>query len=167
MINAAIAAAACCVAVGLTAAYGTASTATVSGGQVLNAPTDSTLTSRIADAAQRFGLTVVEEKISHSRGTAVDVTFTAPDNLKPTWTMLDLDAAITGNATELDEVRIQIQTESGTPLLTSAAAYRAGYGSLWFAPGQDVRFGAGHQGKVDPSALAPADQVPSAPPSAR
>lgn len=141
--------------------------ANVAGGQVFDAPTDSALAHRVVEAAQKFGLTVVTEQISHPRGTALDVTFSAPDTLKPTWTMMDLDAALTGSPMELEGSLIQIQTESGKPLLASAAAYRAGYGSLWFAPGQDVRFGAGHQAKVDPSALAPADQVPAAPPSAR
>lgn len=38
----------------------------------------------------------------------------------------------------------QFTAEDGTPLLQASAAYRTGTGSLWFAPGQDTRFGALH-----------------------
>lgn len=36
--------------------------------------------------------------------------------------------------------------DTGAPLIQSAVSYRTGLGALWFAPEQDVRFGAVHGG---------------------
>ncbi|BBH15780.1 hypothetical protein Back2_00670 [Nocardioides baekrokdamisoli] len=124
--------------------------ANVAAGQVLPSPSDSALTTRASDVAAKFGLTVQSVTLTHPLGTALDVTFTVPDGLSPTWTMDDLRTALAGAPIQLDGVLITLVSPTGTPLLVSGATYRAGFGGLWFATGQDVRFGAGHGSQYNP-----------------
>lgn len=55
-------------------------------------------------------------------------------------------AALVGATPDVEGVLIQLDNPAGKPLLISGVAYRTGEGGLWFAPGQDERFGALHGG---------------------
>lgn len=120
----------------------------VVGGQRFGSPADDRITARIDAAAEKFNLRVKRVVLLHPVETAAEVTLVAPDDLKPTWTLDELRSAITGDPTDLEGLYLRLETGSGTPLLESGAAYRIGGGGLWFAEGQDARFGAVHGGRA-------------------
>jgi len=51
-----------------------------------------------------------------------------------------------GKSPVVEGLLIELDDSHGQPLLQSGVAYRTGEGGLWFAPGQDARFGAVHGG---------------------
>src|SRR6266568_3577748 len=55
-----------------------------------------------------------------------------------------LRTALVGASPDVEGVLIELDNSAGQPLLLAGVAYRTGEGGLWFAPGQDVRFGAVH-----------------------
>ena len=69
-----------------------------------------------------------------------------PGEVPVDWTIDDLRTAITGTPFAYEGVMITILDVTGRPLLVSGVAYRTGLGGLWFAEGQDSRFGALHGG---------------------
>jgi hypothetical protein len=79
----------------------------------------------------------------------VSVTFVVPDGATIDWTIDELRDAVAGRPTEVEGVLIELDDPGGQPLLQSGASYRDGLGGLWFAPGQDDRFGAQHGEYLD------------------
>jgi hypothetical protein len=53
---------------------------------------------------------------------------------------------LVGKSPDVEGILIELYDPDGQPLLQSGVAYRTGSGGLWFAPGQDERFGAIHGG---------------------
>jgi hypothetical protein len=119
-------------------------TGSVLGGQVFKSPGDRELKTRVQDVADRFGLSISSLELLHPLESALSVTFVVPDSLKPTWTIDDLRSALDGTPRSVEGTLITLKSPDGTPLLVNGAAYRTGSGALWFAPGEDVRFGAVH-----------------------
>ena len=115
-------------------------------GQVFGSPSDSVLTAQVEDIAQRYGLEVADLQILHPLESALQVTLVVPDGASIDWTIDDLRAALVGESPVVEGVLIQLNDPNGKPLLLSGVAYRTGEGGLWFAPGQDSRFGAVHGG---------------------
>lgn len=114
------------------------------GGQSFVAPADATIEARATAVSQKYGLVVKDVTILHPLGTALDVTFTVPDNLHPTWTISSLMRELEGDPMQLDGAMITLESKTEVPLLVESASYRTGGGGLWFADGQDARFGAIH-----------------------
>jgi hypothetical protein len=115
-------------------------------GQVFGSPSDSALTAHVADVAERHGLTVASLQILHPLESALSVTFVVPDGAEVYWTIDALRTDLVGDPPDVEGVYIELDDAHGQPLLQSGAAYRTGDGGLWFAPGQDARFGAVHAG---------------------
>jgi hypothetical protein len=115
-------------------------------GQVFGSPTDSALTAHVADVAKRHGLTVADLQILHPLESALSVTFVVPDGATIDWTIDQLRTDLVGGSPDVEGVFIELDDAHGQPLLQSGVAYRTGEGGLWFAPGQDARFGAVHGG---------------------
>lgn len=114
-------------------------------GQSFASPSDATLTKQIRDGAAKFGLTIKDLAILHPLETAAAVTLVVPDGAVP-WTLDDLRMGLFGTTPDVEGSLIQLVDSSGTPLLTASAAYRTAEGGVWFADGQDARFGAIHGG---------------------
>lgn len=112
--------------------------------QVFNSPSDDVLTSRVDEVAQQFGLKVDSAQVLHPLESALSATFVVPHHAKINWTADQLTTALVGATPDVEGVLWQLDDVDGTPLIQASAAYRTGAGSLWFAPGQDTRFGAVH-----------------------
>ena len=115
-------------------------------GQVFGSPSDSALTAHVADVAKTHGLTVAELQILHPLESALSVKFVVPDGATIDWTIDQLRTDLVGGSPDVEGVFIELDDSHGQPLLQSGVAYRTGEGGLWFAPGQDARFGAVHGG---------------------
>jgi hypothetical protein len=115
-------------------------------GQVFESPSDAALTSQVNTVAQEFGLKVSSLSILHPLESALRVTFVVPDSATIDWTIDQLRTAVVGASPDVEGVLIELDNSAGQPLLRSGVAYRTGEGGLWFAPGQDDRFGAVHGG---------------------
>ena len=119
-------------------------TGLVTGGQRFESGPDAELVTRITAVATDFNLTVRNVTILHPLSSAVMVTFTVPDGASIGWTLDDLRTALDGNPKTIEGSYIELVSARGEPLVRSSVAYRVGAGGLWFAPGQDERFGARH-----------------------
>jgi hypothetical protein len=115
-------------------------------GQVFGSPGDAVLLGRVRDVAARRGLAVADVRVLHPLESALAVTFVVPDGARIDWTIDDLRVDLTGAPPEVEGVLIELVDPRGAALLSEGAADRTGAGSLWFAPGQDARFGAAHGG---------------------
>ncbi len=115
----------------------------VVGGQVFNSPDDATLRDRVAQVAAKYGLTVRSVQVLHPLESALAVTFTVPDG-SVDWTIGDLKQEIEDDPQSIEGSYIELDDPSGRPLLRGAGAARIPGGGLWFARGQDERFGAVH-----------------------
>jgi hypothetical protein len=115
-------------------------------GQRFGSPSDATISSQVSAVASQFGLTVSNVQILHPLEAALSVTFAVPNDVKIDWTIEQLRTALVGSSPDVEGLYIELVDPSGQPLLESGAAYRTGEGGLWFAAGQDDRFGALHGG---------------------
>ena len=115
-------------------------------GQVFGSPSDSALIAYVADVAERHGLTIADLQILHPLESALSVKFVVPDGATIDWTIDGLRTEPVGESPDVEGVFIELDDSHGQPLLQSGVAYRTGEGGLWFAPGQDARFGAVHGG---------------------
>ena len=115
-------------------------------GQVFGSPSDAVLTSRVNTVAQQFGLKVASLSILHPLESALRVTFIVPNTATIDWTLDQLRTALVGASPDVEGVLTELDNSAGQPLLLAGGTYRTGVGSLWFAPGQDDRFGAIHGG---------------------
>jgi len=115
-------------------------------GQVFGSPSDSALIAYVADVAERHGLTIADLQILHPLESALSVKFVVPDGATIDWTIDGLRTELVGESPDVEGVFIELDDSHGQPLLQSGVAYRTGEGGLWFAPGQDARFGAVHGG---------------------
>jgi hypothetical protein len=115
-------------------------------GQAFVSPSDADLTKQIHEGAAKFGLEVKDVTILHPLESAVDVTLVVPAAGSVDWSIDQLRAALIGVSPVVEGALITLVDPDGTPLLKAGAAYRTGEGGLWFAPGEDGRFGALHGG---------------------
>jgi hypothetical protein len=115
-------------------------------GQLFGSPTDSALSARVADIAKHHGLEVADLLILHPFESALSVKLVVPTGAPIDWTIEELRSALVGPSPDVEGVLIELDDSDGQQLLPSAVAYRTGEGGLWFAPGQDERFGAVHGG---------------------
>jgi hypothetical protein len=115
-------------------------------GQVFGSPSDSALRAHVSDVAESHGLVVADLQILHPLESALQVTFVVPNGARIDWTIDQLRNELVGESPDVEGVLIELDDSQGQPLLESGVAYRTGEGGLWFAPGQDVRFGAVHGG---------------------
>jgi hypothetical protein len=121
-------------------------------GQVFGSPDDSILATRIADVAKAHGLEVGQARILHPLEAALDITFVVPEGATIDWTIDELRTELAGQSPDVEALFIELDDADGKPLLQAGVAYRTGEGGLWFAPGQDERFGALHGGLLRPVA---------------
>jgi hypothetical protein len=115
-------------------------------GQVFGSPSDSTLAAHVADVAKIHGLEVADLHILHPLESALSVTFVVPNGATIDWTIDELRTDLAGQPPDVEGVFIELDDPDGQALLQSGVAYRTGEGGLWFAAGQDERFGAVHGG---------------------
>lgn len=113
-------------------------------GQIFGSPSDADLAEHAGEVAKRFGLDIVDLEILHPLDSAMHVSLTVPDKDKIRWTIKDLTDSLFGPSPNVEGHLIELLSEDGKPLLRTSAAFRVGSGSLWFAPGEDSRFGATH-----------------------
>jgi hypothetical protein len=113
------------------------------GGQQFGSPSDADLRERMSQVAAGFGLTVQSVQVLHPLDSAVSVTFTVPDGAVP-WTLYQLLNAVKGSPQDIEGYFVELDSPTGEPLLQAEGASRIAGGGLWFAPGQDDRFGAVH-----------------------
>jgi hypothetical protein len=115
----------------------------VLGGQVFDSPDDAALRHHARDIAAKFGLKVESVQVLHPLESALAITFTVPDG-RVDWTIGELKQAIEGSPPRIEGLYLQLDSPSGKPLLRGGGASRIPGGALWFAVGQDERFGALH-----------------------
>jgi hypothetical protein len=115
----------------------------VLGGQVFHSPSDEMLRQQVNDVAAAFGLTVESIQTLHPLETALAVTMDVPAG-PVDWTITDLEDAIEGSVPQVEGLYLELDSTSGEPLIQKSFAYRVPGGSMWFAPGQDDRFGVTH-----------------------
>ena len=115
-------------------------------GQVFGSPSDSALTAQVAGVAKTHELAVAELQILHPVESALSIKLVVPDGATIDWTIDQLRAELVGKSPNVEGIFIELDDSHGQPLLQSGVAYRTGEGGLWFAPGQDARFGAIHGG---------------------
>jgi len=116
----------------------------VAAGQLFASPSDAALRQRVERVARDFGLTVRSLNILHPLNSAIMVSFTVPTDGDVPWRLHDLETALTGEPSVVEGFFIALYSSNGECLLTAGQALRAGSGGLWFADGQDGRFGANH-----------------------
>lgn len=118
--------------------------------EVFESPPDDVLRNRVKRVADEFGLKVSSVQLLHPLETAISVAFTVDgpvgDRVEQEWSIDALRSSLVGTLPDVEGVLIQLNDPTGVPLVISGAAFRTGLGGLWFAPGQDVRFGADHGG---------------------
>lgn len=115
-------------------------------GQVFGSPSDSSIAANAAEVADRYGLEIADLVILHPLESALEITFVVPRDATVDWTIDQLRADLVGKSPNVEGIFIELDDPNGQPLLQSGAAYRTGSGGLWFASGQDERFGAVHGG---------------------
>ena len=115
-------------------------------GQIFGSPSDSSIAATAAEVANRYGLEVVDLVILHPLESAMKVTLLVPDDALVDWTIDELRADLVGKSPNVEGILIELEDPDGQLLLQSGVAYRTGSGGLWFAAGQDERFGAVHAG---------------------
>jgi hypothetical protein len=118
-------------------------------GKRVDPPSDAELLGRVDDASRQFGISVRSAEVLYPSGSALSVSFVVPDDPRPDWTIDQLRTALVGTTPDVDGALISLVTTDGDELLVAGTAYRSGEGGLWFAPGQDERFGAVHGGLAD------------------
>lgn len=114
-------------------------------GQDFRSPSDAELADRVSQVAAQFGLGVSSVQVLHPLDSALEVTLTVPEG-DVNWTINQLQDSLQGDPRSIEGIYIELDSEAGDPLLRTSEAGRSGGGSLWFAPGQDERFGALHFG---------------------
>jgi hypothetical protein len=112
-------------------------------GQRFHSPSDADLRERVDAVANKYGLDVTSVQVLHPLDSALAVTFTVPDG-HVTWSIDQLSNDLSGSPDDLEGLFVQLDSPSGEPLLRGGSANRFKGGDLWFAPGQDERFGAVH-----------------------
>jgi hypothetical protein len=115
----------------------------VVGGQEFNSPSDALLTDRVQKVADKFGIKVSSVEVLHPLDSALAATFVVSDG-KVDWTITQLTNAIEGSPSDIEGLYVELVSPSGDPLLQASRALRIPGGGLWFADGQDDRFGANH-----------------------
>jgi hypothetical protein len=110
-------------------------------------PSPAAIADRVREETAEFGLVDVSVEVLQPIGPAVLIHATMPANDSEApidWTMDDLRNAISGTPAGFEGVYIEIASPNGAPVVASGVAYRTGVGVVWFAPGQDDRFGLVH-----------------------
>lgn len=62
--------------------------------------------------------------------------------------LAEIQDAILGSAYRCEGIYLEIRDSNGEPLVRTDTAFRAGTGSVWFAPGMDEQFGIPHGGRA-------------------
>jgi hypothetical protein len=112
-------------------------------GQRFHSPSDADLHERVDAVAKKYGLDATAVQVLHPLDSALAVTFTVPDG-NVSWNIDQLRNDLSGSPGDLEGLFVQLDSPSGQPLLRGGSANRFKGGGLWFAPGQDERFGAIH-----------------------
>ena len=106
--------------------------------------TDTELSEQAARNLEKFGLKPQVIEIRRPLGAALVVKASLADDSTIDWTLDDLRAALWGPTHEYEGILIELMSPSGESRLVAGSSYRTGLDALWFAPGQDARFGARH-----------------------
>jgi hypothetical protein len=112
-------------------------------GQRFNSPSDADLRERVTIVADRYGLGVTSVEVLHPLDGALAVTFTVPPG-DVSWRIDQLRSDLVGSPVDVEGLFIELDSPTGQPLLRGSGSERVKGGGLWFAPGQDERFGALH-----------------------
>lgn len=116
----------------------------VAGGQRFASPADAALRLRVDRVAQQYGLQVRSLKILHPLNSAIMLSLVVPTEGDVAWRLYDLENALTGEPSLVEGFYLALYSSDDKLLLTAGQALRSGSGGLWFAEGQDARFGAVH-----------------------
>lgn len=127
-----------------------ASMGSIAGGQQFGTaghqPSDKELTADAEAVLARFDLTASRIEIRHPLGAALVIRASIADDAPVDWTIDGLRSALEGSDHNYEGLLINLTAPDGSPRLVTGVAYRTGLGGLWFADGQDARFGALHGG---------------------
>lgn len=107
---------------------------------------DKELTANAEAVLARFGLTASRIEIRHPLEAALVIRASIADDAPVDWTIDGLQSALEGHDRNYEGLLITLTAPDGSPRLVGGVAYRTGLGGLWFADGQDARFGALHGG---------------------
>lgn len=131
-----------------------ASMGSIAGGQQFGAAgdpvSDKELTANAKVVLARFGLTASRIEIRHPLDAALVIRASIADDAAVDWTIDGLRSALEGRGHRYEGLLITLTAPDGSPRLVGGVAYRTGLGGIWFADGQDARFGALHGGSVAP-----------------
>jgi len=108
-----------------------------------HSPTDADLRERVDAVAKKYGLDATSVQVLHPLDSALAVTFSVPDG-NVSWNIDQLNDDLSGSPSDLEGLFVQLDSPSGQPLLRVGSAKRFKGGGVWFAPGQDERFGVAH-----------------------
>ncbi len=103
---------------------------------------DSDIIQNVTKVLQDFQLQPMDVEVLHPLGVAISVRARIGDKTDPKWTIDELRDALTDTPRAYEGIYLEVDSADGDPLLASGVPYRTGVGGLWFAPGQDERFGA-------------------------
>lgn len=109
-------------------------------GQEFDSPSDQELEDRVNAAATKFGLGVRAVEVLHPLDSALAVTYTVPAG-HVNWNVYQLLRALIKSPTDVEGFYIELDSESGDPLLRTTFVERIPSGTGSFAPGQNERFG--------------------------
>lgn len=106
--------------------------------------TDDEIVGSVKSALAEFGLTPNEIKVLHPLGPAVWVVASAASTDSIAGQFNAIQDAILGSPYRYEGLYLEIRGQDGEPLVRAATAFRAGTGSVWFAPGMDNDLGIVH-----------------------
>lgn len=123
----------------------------VSLGQVFASETSTESGASIQSRAERafltHGLKPTRIQVLRPLGVAVAVNATVEAGAKIGWTLDELRDALQGESRQFEGIYIELDdADTGDLLVRAGTAYRTGLGGVWFADGQDARFGIVHGG---------------------
>jgi len=104
---------------------------------------DEAVTAAIENTLASFGLDG-GVRLLHLGGPIPEISVTMPVEGPVSWTVDSLRSDLVEAIGTPEGLLMEFSSPSGDPLLVSSVNYITSEGGLWFAPGQDERFGANH-----------------------
>jgi len=123
-------------------------TGEIAAGQMFPAQSNGESDAAIVASADKvladYGLSPVSAQVYRPLGPALSVVATIPDDADVDWTLDQLRVALIGDPPSMEGIYLEIDSAAGSPLVRTDVSYRTASGGVWFAPGQDTRFGIAH-----------------------
>jgi hypothetical protein len=106
--------------------------------------TDGSIKQRVAEVLAKFGLEPLAIDVYRPLGAAVSIRARVATDGPVDWTLDQVRDAVSSDPKEFEGIYLELVGAEDEPLLRASVAYRTGAGRLWFAEGEDRRFGALH-----------------------